>query len=285
MSVWEQGNREAQWDSEHELLINGAGQWNGNIPIPIYRNLAAQLTLGLTDNDIRVSAFGVELLDELPASVYPFDVDIELAKQGERLFADNCAQCHQPHNGKVYSNINVNLDRSFVVGWLIRRGGIDSFFKACTPETTVTMGGSSVKPCAEFRGVSLEGKEQLIMSPNDEHHGYNARPLNGIWAQAPYLHNGSVPTMYHLLVPNVRPQTFYKSRLEYDQQYLGFSWLRAPGSNSLATVGYLFDTTSFSAFSNSGHDTDIIEDGKTYKLDWSDDIDGVWALIEYLKTM
>ena len=225
------------------------------------------------------------MLDELPASVYPFDVDIELAKQGERLFADNCAQCHQPHNGKVYSNINVNLDRSFVVGWLIRRGGIDSFFKACTPETTVTMGGSSVKPCAEFRGVSLEGKEQLIMSPNDEHHGYNARPLNGIWAQAPYLHNGSVPTMYHLLVPNERPQTFYKSRLEYDQQYLGFSWLRAPGSNSLATVGYLFDTTSFSAFSNSGHDTDIIEDGKTYKLDWSDDIDGVWALIEYLKTM
>jgi hypothetical protein len=285
MSVWEQDHRKAEWDESHEGLINGGGQWNGNIPIPMYRNLAAQLTLGLTDNDIRVSAFGVELLDGLPASVYPFDVDIEVAKQGEQLFADNCAQCHQPHNGKVYSNLNVNLDRSYVVNWLIRKGGVDGFLAACSPDTTVNMGGSSKKPCAEFDGVSLEGKKQVIMSPNKQHHGYNARPLDGIWAQAPYLHNGSVPTMYHLLVPEERPDSFIKSRLDYDQKLMGFAWQQGQPPRSTDPAGYVFDTTSFSTFSNSGHDTDIVEDGYTWKLDWSNDLDGAWALIEYLKTM
>lgn len=285
MSVWEQDNRKAKWSNKHERLINGGGQWNGNIPIPMYRNLAAQLTLGLEGNDIRVAAFGVELLDGLPSSVYPFDVDVVLARKGEQLFSDNCAQCHQPHNGKVYANLNVNLDRSYVVNWILRTGGIEGFLKVCSPDTTINMEGKSYKPCAEYDGVSLEGKKQVIMSPNDEHYGYNARPLNGIWAEAPYLHNGSVPTIYHLLVPNERPESFIKSRLEYDQINLGFSWRPESNPGSLETIGYLFDTTSFPAFSNVGHDTNIQEDGKTYKLDWSDDKEGANAIIEYLKIL
>lgn len=283
MSVWEQDKRLAEWDSNHKRLINGGGQWNGNIPIPMYRNLAAQMTLGLDNNDIRVAAFGVELLDGLPASVYPFDVDVGLAKRGEQLFAENCAQCHQPHNGKVYDNLGVNLDRSFVVNWIIRKGGINNFSETCSVDTTVSMLGKPVKPCAEFEGVSLKGKEQIIMSPPKEHRGYNARPLSGIWAQAPYLHNGSVPTVYHLLVPDERPDSFYKSRLEYDQENLGYAW--QPAASPSATKGYLFDTTSFPAFSNRGHDSDISEGNVTYKLDWSDDQAGAKAIIEYMKTL
>jgi len=281
MSVWEQDKRTSEWDAKHKTLINGGGQWNGNIPIPMYRNLAAQLTLGLSDNDIRVSAFAVELLDRLPATVYPFDVDVDLAKKGEALFADNCAQCHQPHNGKVYDNLNVNMDRSYVVDWLTRKGGVSSFYAACSPETTVIMEGKATNPCAEYAGYSLEGKKQLIMSPNKQHHGYNARPLSGIWAQAPYLHTGSVPTVYHLLMPKERPTSFIKSRLEYDQEKLGFAWTQAEAPQQ--TSGYLFDTTIFSTFTNVGHDTDIKD--KTYKLDWSDDKAGAMALVEYLKTL
>ncbi len=288
MSVWEQDKRKAQWDKNQEQLINGGGQWNGNIPIPMYRNLAAQLTLGLDNNDIRVAAFGVELLDGLPASVYPFDVDIDLAKKGQGLFTEHCADCHQPHNGKIYTNLGVNLDRSYVVNWLIRKGGIDGFYKACSPDTSVNMNGKAFKPCAEFDGVSLKGKKQLIMSANKTHHGYNARPLSGIWAQAPYLHTGSVPTVYHLLVPSERPDSFVKSQLTYDQKHLGFTWQEtaSASANTLAAEhSYIFDTTSFPTFSKIGHDTDIVENGKTYKLDWSDDKDSVWALIEYMKTL
>ena len=282
MSVWEQQHRKAEWDEDHKTLINGGGQWNGNIPIPMYRNLAAQMTLGLADNDLRVSAFAVDLLDKLPATVYPFSVNVQLAKRGEALFAENCAQCHQPHNGHVYDNLGVNLDRSYVVDWLIRRGGISGFGGTCGPDTPVDLAGKTTYPCAEFDGVSLEGRKQVIMSPNAQHHGYNARPLNGIWAQAPYLHNGSVPTIHHLLMPAERPASFYKSRLEYDQGLLGFAWQEPAAGDS---PGYLFETNSFPAFSNAGHDTDVQQGEHSYKLDWSDDRAGANAIIEYLKTL
>ena len=285
MAVWEQDSRKAGWDSSHQALINGGGQWNGNIPIPMYRNLAAQSTLGLKDLDIRVSAFAVKLLDKLPASVYPFDVDVTLAKKGEALFAKNCAQCHQPHNGKVYDNLNVDLDRSYVVNWLIRRGGISAFYDLCSPSTSVSMPGGSEMPCAEFAGQSLEGKKDIVISPNDQHHGYNASALKGIWAQAPYLHNGSVPTLYHLLVPSERPPLFYKSRLEYDQTYVGFAWSAQGSSDKGESAGYAFDTNSFPSLSNKGHDKNILEAGVSYKLDWSDDKSGAMAIIEYLKTL
>jgi mono/diheme cytochrome c family protein len=287
MSVWEQKERKAEWDGDHKRLINGGGQWNGNIPIPMYRNLAAQLTLGLENNDVRVAAFGVDLLDGLPATVYPFNVNVELAKKGETLFIENCAQCHQPHNGKVYTNLNVNLDRSYVVNWLIRKGGIEGFYNACNADTVVDMGGKQVKPCAAFDGVSLVDKKSLIMSENSAHHGYNARPLSGVWAQAPYLHTGSVPTLYHLLMPDERPDSFVKSRLAYDKKHVGFSWDQRVSTPTLSSSdhSYVFDTTSFSTFSKVGHDTDITENGATYKLNWSDDQQGAWALIEYLKTL
>ncbi|MDH5517830.1 MAG: cytochrome c [Gammaproteobacteria bacterium] len=285
MSVWQQQDRKAQWDPSHKSLINGGGQWNGNIPIPIYRNLAAQSTLGLSNIDIRVSAFAEDLLDQLPASVYPFDVDLKLAAKGQELFTENCAQCHQPHNGKVYDNLNLNKDRSYVVNWLIRRGGISGFNDTCSVQTTVKIKGQTMQPCAEFDGVSLAGKKDLIISPNNQHHGYNARPLSGIWAQAPYLHNGSVPTVYHLLVPDQRPSKFYKSRLQYDQKHLGFAWTAPTAEQQKTSHAYVFDSNSFPAFSNAGHDSDITENGRHYKLDWSDDQAGAMAIIEYLKTL
>lgn len=283
MSVWEQDKRRAGWDDRHKRLINGGGQWNGNVPMPIYRNLIAMLTLGLEKTDVRVAAFAEELLDGLPASPYPFAVNIELAKQGQALFTEHCADCHQPGNGKVYDNLGTSMKRAYVVGTLLNHAARKELYDNCSPDTTIKLYGQDIKPCAEFEGVSLTGKKDLLMSPNDEHHGYNARPLSGIWAQAPYLHNGTVPTVYHLLVPDERPASFIKSRLDYDQKYLGYSWnpQQATGKNE----GYLFQTNAIPALSNKGHDKDIVEGKKTYRLNWSGDKQGAFAIIEYLKTL
>src|SRR5262249_38625628 len=52
---------------------------------------------------------------------------------------------------------------------------------------------------------------------------YKARPLNGIWATAPYLHNGSVPTLYDLLKPpSERPRSFSVGNREFDPEKVGF---------------------------------------------------------------
>ncbi|HEX6142110.1 MAG TPA: di-heme-cytochrome C peroxidase [Geminicoccaceae bacterium] len=53
--------------------------------------------------------------------------------------------------------------------------------------------------------------------------GYKARPLTGIWATAPYLHNGSVPTLHDLLLPpDERPDTFFLGTREYDPVKVGY---------------------------------------------------------------
>ncbi|MFO1125072.1 MAG: cytochrome C [Methylocystis sp.] len=283
MAVWEQEKRLARWSDDHTQLVDGGGQWNGNIPIPIFRNLAAELTLGLgRDTDIRIAAFSEDLLRDLPAPVYPFPVDLALAKKGAALFEENCAPCHRPHNGKVY-DLGVDLGRARVVSDSIAKNARDSFTRICPPARVVEMppSGERIAPCAKFEGVSLENRADVSMADPAAHEGYNALPLGGVWAQAPYLHNGSVPTLYHLLVPRERPAVFIKSRLDYDKKFVGFSWEPA---QALSREGYRFDTTSFPALSNKGHDKDVVEDGKSLKLDWSNDVAGAMAIVEYLKT-
>ncbi|WP_342029462.1 di-heme-cytochrome C peroxidase [Vibrio sp. S9_S30] len=52
---------------------------------------------------------------------------------------------------------------------------------------------------------------------------YKSRPLHGVWATPPFLHNGSVPSIYHLLSPqSERPQAFYVGNREYDPIHLGY---------------------------------------------------------------
>jgi hypothetical protein len=97
---------------------------------------------------------------------------------------------------------------------------------------------------------------------------YAARPLYGIWAAAPYLHNGSVPTLYHLLLPpERRPKTFALGERKYDPVRLGFAVDTACGQQDCVV-----DTTR-TGDGNGGHlwGTDLTEPDRM-------------ALLEYLKT-
>ena len=97
-------------------------------------------------------------------------------------------------------------------------------------------------------------------------HGYIARPLKGVWATAPYLHNGSVPTLYDLLQPTVqRPRQFRVGTREFDPLKVGY--LTDPQR------GWLLDTT-IKGNENSGHEfgTGLPNESKS-------------ELVEYLKTL
>ena len=96
---------------------------------------------------------------------------------------------------------------------------------------------------------------------------YKARPLNGIWATAPYLHNGSVRTMRQLLLPAEDRQTEFRvGSREYDPEAMGF----------VDEGGFLFDTT-LPGNSNAGHEYGAFElKAKPETLE---------ALLEYLKTL
>ncbi len=97
---------------------------------------------------------------------------------------------------------------------------------------------------------------------------YAARPLHGVWAMAPYLHNGSVPTLYDLLLPPAsRPARFAIGQRDYDPKQVGFRT-----DIPLPKAKYVVDTTK-PGNSNAGH-------GFGAQLTDAER----WDLIEYLKT-
>lgn len=97
---------------------------------------------------------------------------------------------------------------------------------------------------------------------------YRARPLTGIWSSAPYLHNGSVPTLWHLLTPAARPDTFLVGGRDFDLEKVGLAPPTVTASSS-----HLLDTQVYGNL-NTGH---------TFGASLSDD--EKWALIEYLKSL
>lgn len=98
---------------------------------------------------------------------------------------------------------------------------------------------------------------------------YKARPLTGIWATAPYLHNGSVRTLFDLLrPPSERPSSFKAGSIIFDPKNVGFVDADGPGSP------FTFDTSQ-PGNSNAGHD---------YGASSFND-DDRYALIEYMKTL
>lgn len=116
-------------------------------------------------------------------------------------------------------------------------------------------------------------------SPYSSLTAYKARSLNGIWATAPYLHNGSVPNLYALLLPKkhpddpengeYRPDQFYVGSRQFDPKYVGFK--------SSGYPGFLFDT-SIPGNGNEGHEYGTGKDDKPVLT-----AEQRWDLVEYLK--
>jgi hypothetical protein len=108
-------------------------------------------------------------------------------------------------------------------------------------------------------------------------YGYISPPLDGIWLRAPYLHNGSVPTLRDLLnVPEQRPVTFHRGYDVFDPVKVGFAEpaLRATGPGGKLTDPYFLFDTRRRGEGNGGHlyGTQLSEGEKT-------------NLLEYLKTL
>ena len=106
---------------------------------------------------------------------------------------------------------------------------------------------------------------------------YKARPLNGVWATAPFLHNGSVPNLHELLSPaKERSETFYLGSRLFDPEKVGYRTEPLGG-------GFKLDTTE-PGNSNKGHEFrhGSLGNGTIGRLLAPDERE---ALIEYLKTL
>ena len=273
-SVWNQQER-------------SAAQWDGSVSMGFWRNIAAQLPIvgDPTKVDLSNTHIVDKFLHELPPPPYPFDINLVRAAKGEALYAENCADCHQPHNEKPYWELYTDFNRAAVLNEDARNLFLVSFTAACHDKefSYKDPGGKVIKPC------QMDGTKIIRDTTVVEGQGYMANVLDGIWARAPYLHNGSVPTLRHLLVPGERPTTFLRGIEDYDQSAVGWVWPTAEKekySNGSNPTLMTYNTNS-DGLSNMGHDKDLGINGKRYRLDWSgsESADDLANLLEYMKTL
>jgi len=139
-------------------------------------------------------------IESLEAPPWPWEIDRELAESGRIAFEKTCARCHGTYGEKSrYPNRIVPLEE-------IKTDPVR--LKSLSTEHRRKM---------QDGWFGDYGKEEYIIDPG----GYLAPPLNGIWATAPYLHNGSVPTLWHLLHPGQRPVVWMRNEDGYDRSELG----------------------------------------------------------------
>lgn len=203
----------------------------------------------------------------LSAPVYKRPVDAALAAEGKTVFTATCAGCHGTYGtsptddaNDTYPNLLFSLE---VIG---------------TDPAVANMGVVHAPEFVDWYNGSFYGKITRAV-PNDPFPGYMAPPLDGVWATAPYLHNGSVPTVELVLNSKARPKVWKRVDLDnahYDEAALGWPWEASPSSQADAPPNeqkFIYDTSYWSQ-SNAGHTFgDALTDAERR------------SVIEYLKTL
>src|ERR1051325_5291189 len=197
----------------------------------------------------------------LTSPKYPFPIAEKVAVQGRDLFGNRCAKCHGTYgsNGKYPNKI---VAHDIIATDAKRLRGLSPKVVGFYNETWF----AQEKP-AGFKASDAEG--------------YQAPPLDGVWATAPYLHNGSVPTLYDVLNSKTRPKLFTRSfatdEAAYDKTKVGWKvkiLTERPEKTLPAIERRKVYATTQPGRGNGGHTfgDDLNENER-------------WAIIEYLKTL
>lgn len=170
-------------------------------------------------------------IQSIEAPVFPDEINNTLAASGKTIFEANCSACHGTYGeNESYPNRLISID---VVG-TDPAYAERSLYQADLQDWYNQSWFSTSNPFSE-------------MAPE---RGYIAPPLDGVWATAPYLHNGSVPNLYTLLKSSERPD-FWERDFEsdtYDMDKIGWPY----ESKSIADNTDTYDS-SIPGYGNEGH--------------------------------
>jgi mono/diheme cytochrome c family protein len=215
-SLWNQRPRRGLWL-----------HWDGNNDLVEERNKSAAIGAGATPDSLDLPALArvEEWILDLKAPPYPASrIDAARSARGRAVYATECASCHDfgaKDIGQVTELAKIGTDPE----------RLNSFTKELVAKMN-TLGEGKPWRFSHFRKTN----------------GYANAPLDGLWLRAPYLHNGSVPTLRALLFPETRPAQFYRAYDVYDWNDVGF----VSNGPDAAREGVLFDTR-LKGNSNAGH--------------------------------
>jgi hypothetical protein len=244
-SLWNQRPREGlqlHWDGDNDSVDE--------------RNLSAGLGAGITP--VTVDHAGLKRVRDwiwtLPPPKYPYGIDAALAARGATLYQRDCLSCHGDHR---FRDGVLSGDR---IGTVVPIDQIATDRHRLDSYTPVFAANQyTLFPDSEYRFTRFR-----------KTNGYANHPLDGIWARAPYLHNGSVPTLRDLLEPpEQRPAVFYRGYDVFDRAKVGFV---SDVAEERGRRFFRYDT-ALPGNGNGGHvyGTGLADDDKQ-------------AIVEYLKT-
>jgi len=199
-------------------------------------------------------------IESLEPPPWPGPVDEPLAARGRTVFTAHCAGCHGTYGpgGRYPERLvpiaEVDTDR-------VRLDSLTAAERRALNDSWFGHHGRDAEPLRERERPA----------------GYVAPPLDGVWASAPYFHNGSVPTLWHVLHPAERPVVWRRTATGYDDARVGLeieALADLPAGKLRPSERRRYFDTRRPGKSAAGHDFPdaLTEDEKT-------------AVLEYLKTL
>ncbi|MGE0742729.1 MAG: c-type cytochrome [Hyphomonadaceae bacterium] len=199
-------------------------------------------------------------LRDYQAPPFPGAIDRARAQRGRAVYASACASCHGDYDDSV------------------ERPTLTSFPNWIGPYDTDPARAQSFDQAVADE-VERSGYGDRLQARAT--HAYAAPPLAGLWITAPYLHNGSAPTLWHLMHPSERPQRFMVGGHRLDFARVGIDGVEDGDGGYVYRAGYepwsrpaVIDTTQ-RGLSNVGHAAEFEALTEAQKRD----------LLEYLKLL
>ena len=236
-SLWNQRVREGLWL-----------HWDGNNDRVEERNKSAAIGAGATPDSLDLASLKrIEdwILDLKPPRYPSQRLRPAVAERGQQAYKTACGSCHDLGTAKVGQVVDIAEVKTD-----------PERLRSFTPELAVQMNTIGEKYPWQFKHFRKTN-------------GYASMPLDGVWLRAPYLHNGSVPTLRALMFPEERPAVFFRGYNVYDWDKGGFVATGADAEKN----GVRYDTT-LKGNGNGGHlyGTNLPAADRE-------------AIIEYLKTL
>jgi hypothetical protein len=300
------------WNASRQDLTQWAGtSVNGNSSYSLQRNAGEVIgTFGviypkpdpsllngydfLSSNSLRFDGLlkAEKLIKKIGPPKWPWAIDRKKAMEGRVIYNKSCGPgCHEITKGAprppvnntwLTPVINVETDTKYydVINQKTANSGIlTGFSDPITPSAPLipATGASSISLVGILNSSILTQKYPKInlsirAQASTTGAAYESRVMQGVWAAAPYLHNGSVPSLAELLKPASERVNAFQVGPEYDVVNVG---LAANQPGGIASVRVTTDCSNLnSGDSNCGHEFGVLLPRKDKE-----------ALLEYLKTL
>ncbi len=289
-------------------------QWNGSIENPLARNIGQTVSLNAETVEIKALDQLENYVQKLKPPSWPDDfpsIDRKLAAKGKELYQGRdgkglCAGCHMPPvepnpcdgkeelTMKLIAVEDIKTDEKTAANFVDRKIKTGQSAATIMKETTDTI---MERQFAELK-LSVNEQNRMQRCRKNEWRArpeYKAPTHAGVWATPPYLHNGSVPNLYQLLLPaEQRDKSFCVGSLEFEPKHVGFK-------TDVCVEGEAPFDTSRPGNMNTGHEfRNDDRAGHTFTRAQCEDRmkhakDGIlgceiasedrWAIVEYMKTL